>query len=223
MTRKDIANKSLDQVIGVRLSEDMKQKLDNIFVDLPNYSAKLRYVVVEYLKFVEKYPYLNVSKETLNPQDAGFPLCDFVKALYDGNELIGFHCSLRTPPLELPRIKVGRITLKATTTDLCWTCIETCKKSKLGVNLFSHITLETIREHKEKYKADSTRVVNEEGGRPKVNRDEAFKLFALDRPKKYVKKQLRISESTWWRLKGEYEALSSEERNKVVNGIASYS
>ena len=223
MTKKHIVNKSLDQVVSVRLSEGLKQKLDSLFVDLPNDSAKVRYVVLEYFKFVEKYPYLNISKETLSPQEAGFPLCEFVKPLYDGNELIGFHCSLRNPPLDLPRIKVGRITLKATTTDLCWKCIESCKKSKLGVNFFSHITLEAIREHKEKYKADSTRVVSEGGGRPKVNRDEAFKLFALDRPKKYMKKQLHISESTWWRLKGEYEALSSEERDKLVKCVASYS
>lgn len=187
MTNEHKANKS-SVVVKTRISQNLKEKLDKLFVDLPNDSAKLRYVVSEYFKFIEKFPYLNIAKETLNPEDAGFLPCDFVKALYDGNELIGFHCSLRKPLPDLPRIKVGRITFKLATPDLCWTCVEVCKKSKLGINPFSHITLESISERKRKYKPDLTRIhIEGTGGRPKVNREEAFKLFALDRPKKFIK------------------------------------
>lgn len=221
MTKKHTPNKSLDKVISVRLSKGLKEKLDKLFVDLPNDSAKVRYVVSEYFKFIERFPYLNIKQDTLNPEDAGFPPCDFVKVLYDRNEFIGFHCSLRRPLPNLPRIKVGRITFKLATPDLCWTCVETCKKSKLGIKLFSHITLESISEHKRKYKVKSARVYT--GHRPKVNREEAFKLFALERPKKYVKKQLRISERTLWMLKEEYEALSPVEREKIKKSVADYS
>ena len=215
---------SLDQRITVRLSEEEKQELDkSLFVDLPNDSAKLRYVVLEYCKFVKKYPYLSINQETLNPQDVGFPPCPFVKAIYWKGEFLGFHCrAIKPPAFTLPTIRVGRLSLKVTTPEDCWDCLELCKKSKLGVNLFSHITLDSIREHKKEYRVDRarTRIAGTKGG--KVNRVGAFKMFALDRPKKYVKRQMRIAERTYWRIKEEYEALSPTEKAKIVKSVSNY-
>jgi hypothetical protein len=224
MSKSISANKDSDQRVTVRLSDDLKQKVDNLFVDLPNDSEKVRYILAEYFKFIEKYPYLNVSKETLSPSDAGFPPCDLVKPLYDEKgESIGFICLLRRPLLNLPRIKVGRLTFNATSTEICWGCVEIGKKMKLGVDPFSRVTLEAIREHKEKYKPDPMRVMAEGGrGAPKINREEAFKLFALNRPKLFMKRQLHIAEASWWRLKREYEALSLEEKEKIVKSVANY-
>ncbi|MBA7468580.1 hypothetical protein ES707_03831 [subsurface metagenome] len=119
-------------------------------------------------------------------------------------------------------MKLWRLSLKVTTPEDCWDCMELCKKSKLGVNLFSRITLDSIKEHKKKYKVDSTRIRGEKG-RLKVNREEAFKLFALDRPKKYIKKQLRMAEASYFRIRNEYEALSQTEKNEIVKGVDTYS
>ena len=231
MSKKHIANKSLDQRVTVRLSTEEKQNVENLFVDLPNVSAKLRYVVLEYFKFVKKYPYLSSNQETLNPEDAGFLPLLCVKPIYWEGKFLGFQCIIRKPPIDLPRISLKdseghRITLKITTPDLCVSCVELCRKKKIGLDLFSHITLESIREHKKAYKVDRvrTRIADTKGraGR-KVNRDEAFKMFALDRPKKYVKRQLRIAERTYWRIRGEYEALSPAEKEKIVASVSNYS
>ena len=220
MTREHTPNK--DFVVYTKISQDLKEKLDSLFVDLSSDSSKVRHAVSEYVKFVEKYPYLNIKQETVNPEDAGFLPCPFVKAIYWNGEFLGFHCLLRKPLLDLPRIKVGRITLKATTADLCCACIEMGKKSKVGIDLFSHITLDSIREHKWKYKEDSTKIdstrIRPEGkaGRAKVNRKEAFKLFSKGCPKKFIKNQLRIAEATYWRIKKEHDALSRTEKNELL-------
>lgn len=49
-------------------------------------------------------------------------------------------------------------------------------------------------------------------GRPKVDRGEALTLFALNWDKKKIKKELKIGEATYWRIKREFDALSGSEQ-----------
>jgi len=229
MNSKKTLNKDLGQKVQTRLSEDLKQKLDSLFVDLPNDSAKLRHIVSEYFKFVEKYPYLNSNQKTITPEDAGFIPCPFVKAIYWNGEFLGFHCRARKPPaFKLPTIRVGRLSLQVTTPEDCIDCRELCRINKVGIDIFSKITTkqialakEQIRKNNWKYtedstKVDSTRIRPEGGGRPQVNREEAFKLFAKGCPKPFIKKQLRIAEATYFRIKLQYEALTPTEKDNFA-------
>jgi len=216
MTKEHTLNK--DFVVQTRISQELKEKLDSLFVDLPNDSAKLRYIVSEYFKFVEKYPYLNINQKTQNPEDAGFPPCPYVKAIYWDGEFLGFHCrAIRPFAFKLPTIRVGKVSLKVTTPEDCWDCQNICRMEKVGIDLFSHITLESIREHKKKRRWDSMGIRTEGAGRPKVKRKEAFKLFIKGCPKKFIKKQLRITEATYYRIKREFKALSRTEKQEIIN------
>ncbi|MBA7655534.1 hypothetical protein ES703_63440 [subsurface metagenome] len=230
MTKEHTPNKVLVHVIKTKISQDLKQKLDKLFVDLSSDSAKVRCAVSEYFKFVEKYPYLNISQETVTPEDAGFIPCPFVKAIYWDGEFLGFHCRARKPPaFKLPTIRVGRLNLQVTTPEDCIDCRELCRINKVGIDIFSNITTkqialakERIRKHKWKYTEDSTTVASTrihtkgKAGRAKVNRQEAFKLFSKGCPKKFIKNQLRIAEATYFRIQREYDALTPTEKDNFV-------
>ena len=51
--------------------------------------------------------------------------------------------------------------------------------------------------------------------RPKIDRGNALRLFALNWNKKQIKKELKIGEATYWRIKAEYERLSDVEKQKI--------
>lgn len=149
---KDTINYVIDLGLGkaLSLSQELIKKLDKIFID-KSPIEKLNIVVDNFLKWHEKFPYLTVQK-IITPEDAGFPQCPLIYPLYYGEEFLGFHCLAKRPPLNLPRIKVGKLTLNYTTSDICWRCVELCKKQKLGIDLFHDITLDQIKLHKEEEK-----------------------------------------------------------------------
>ena len=133
------------------LSKELTGKLDKIFIEA-SATEKLNIVIDSFLKWHEKFPYLTVEK-TITPEDAGFPLCPFVKALYWNEKLIGFHCRARRPPLNLPKIRVEKnLSFNYVTAEDCWICVELCKKQKLGIEPFRDISLEQIKVAKEEQK-----------------------------------------------------------------------
>ena len=51
--------------------------------------------------------------------------------------------------------------------------------------------------------------------RAKKNRGKVFRLFALNWNKRKIKKELRLSERTYWRMKAEYDKLSKTEKQTI--------
>lgn len=53
--------------------------------------------------------------------------------------------------------------------------------------------------------------------RPKINRKKTMRLFALNWNRKKIKKEMKIGEATYWRIKAEYDRLSEAEKAKIKN------
>lgn len=53
--------------------------------------------------------------------------------------------------------------------------------------------------------------------RKKIDRRETLRLMVLNWSKKQIKKKLKISERTYWRIKAEYDKLSEAEKAKIKN------
>jgi len=53
--------------------------------------------------------------------------------------------------------------------------------------------------------------------RPKINRREAIRLFALNWNRKKIKREMKIGEASYWRIKAEYDKLSEAEKAKIKN------
>ena len=133
------------------LSPELLKKLDNFFIE-GTHEQKLNFMVANFLKWHEKFPYLNIQKE-ITPEDAGFPTCPLVKAVYWKNEFLGFHCRAIKPLVfRLPIMKVGILTLQITTSKDCWECMELCKQAKAGFNLLPKVSFEQIDLHKKEMK-----------------------------------------------------------------------
>jgi hypothetical protein len=132
------------------LSKELNEKLDKIFIDATP-TEKLNIVVDTFLKWHEKFPYLTVQRK-ITPQDANFPSCPMVGALYWKGEFLGFYCRARKPPLNLPRIKIGNISFPCVTDEDCWLCVELFKKQKLGLDPYRDISLEQVKLAKEEHK-----------------------------------------------------------------------
>ena len=132
--------------------QDLIKKIDNLFIE-GTHKEKLNFIVEQFFKWHERFPYLTIQA-TIDPLNAGFPPCPFVKAIYWEGDFLGFHCRvIKAPAFDLPRIKIGRLTLRVTTPDDCWDCIELCKKQKVGIDLFQPITLKQIQLRKTQQKA----------------------------------------------------------------------
>jgi hypothetical protein len=143
--RSNIGNVILDIILNETsfLDQELIKKLDNVFLE-GTYKEKLNLIVDNFLKWHEKFPYLTTQR-TIRPEDAEFPPCPFVKAIYWEGKFVGFQCRvIKSPAFDLPRLKVGRLTLKVTTPDDCWDCVELCKKRKIGINFFQHINIKQI-------------------------------------------------------------------------------
>ena len=167
------------KVLGLTPSQDTSQeqdlikKIEGLFIE-GTYKEKLNFIIEQFFKWHKRFPYLT-TQATIDPLNAGFPSCPFVKAIYWEGEFLGFHCRVIKPPaFGLPRIKIGRLTLKVTTPDDCWDCIELCKKLKVGIDVFQGITIKqielrktqqkTLREQsKSQYEKEITQKLQDEG------------------------------------------------------------
>lgn len=140
------------------LSKDLTEKLGKIFLEASPIE-KLNIVVDSFLKWHEKFPYLNIQRE-ITPEDAGFLPLECVKPIYWENKFLGFQCIIKQCPIDLPHISFKdssghHITLKVTTPELCATCVGLSKTAKRGIDLFQGITLEQVKLNKEKLKKPS--------------------------------------------------------------------
>jgi hypothetical protein len=134
------------------LSSELIKKLENVFIE-GTLQEKLNLIVDNFLKWHEKFPYLTTQRE-ITPENAGFPPCALVKAVYWEGEFLGFCCrAIKPPAFDLPRMKIGKLTFKVVTSQDCWDCVELYKKQKkIGVDIFGNISIETIQLHKERIK-----------------------------------------------------------------------
>jgi hypothetical protein len=148
--RSKLGDVILDAILNETsfLNRELIEKLEKIFIE-GNYKEKVNFIVDRFLEWHKKFPYLTIQR-AITPEDAGFPLCPFVKAIYWKGEFLGFHCrAIKPPALKLPTIRVGRLSLQVTTPEDCWDCIELCKQKKIGLDFFGHISMEQITSKKE--------------------------------------------------------------------------
>lgn len=80
--RSQIGNVILDIILSETsfLDNELIKKLENLFIE-GTHKEKLNLIVEQFLKWHERFPYLTVQTD-ITPQDAGFPPCPFVKAIY---------------------------------------------------------------------------------------------------------------------------------------------
>ena len=196
------------------LSKELTEKLNKIFIEASPIE-KLNIAVDSFLKWHEKFPYLNIQRE-ITPEDAGFPPCPLVKAVYWKGEFLGFHCRAIKPiAFRLPIMKVGSLTLQITTPKDCWDCIELCKKDDAGLSLVPKVSFEQIDLHKkeitEQNKTQSEREISyklEEAGLRMSYQDvkKVFQNLHYDNEKQKWKairkasKKIGISHSTIYKL-----------------------
>jgi hypothetical protein len=129
------------------LPSELLKKIDSFFIE-GTYTEKLTVMIDTFLKWHEKFPYLNIQKE-ITPEDADFPPCPLTQAVYWEGEFLGFHCRAIKPlAFRLPIMKVGKLTLQITTPQNCWDCIELRKEVSTGVGSIGLPTLEQIERHK---------------------------------------------------------------------------
>jgi len=108
---------------------------------------KLHFAMDRFFESDKKYPYLTTQEEK-TPENAGFPPCPYVKALYWKEEFLGFHCrAIKPPAFKLATIPVGKLHFRVTTPEDCWDCQKLCKQNKVGLDIFGHITHEDIAFH----------------------------------------------------------------------------
>jgi hypothetical protein len=157
---KDYLNEAIIYTIDLGLektpllSKELTEKLNKIFIEASP-TEKLNIVVDSFLKWHEKFPYLNIQRE-ITPDDAGFPPCPLVKAVYWKGEFLGFHCRAIKPiAFRLPIMKVGSLTLQITTSKDCWECMEICKQANAGLKLFPKVSFEQIDLHKKEIKEEN--------------------------------------------------------------------
>jgi len=137
------------------LSKELNEKLNKIFIEATP-TEKLNIVVDSFLKWHEKFPYLNIQRE-ITPEDAGFLPLECVKPIYWENKFLGFQCIIKQCPIDLPHLSFKdssghHITLKVTTPELCSTCVGLYKTAKRGIDLFQGITTEQVKLAKEEHK-----------------------------------------------------------------------
>jgi hypothetical protein len=207
-----VVENALDQTSP--LSPELLKKLDNFFIE-GTPSEKLTMMVNNFLKWHEKFPYLNIQRE-ITPEDAGFPPCPLVRAVYWKGEFLGFHCRAIKPlAFRLPIMKVGSLTLQITTPKDCWECMEICKQANAGLKIFPKVSFEQIdlhkKEIKEQNKTQSEREIAnklEEAGM-RMNYEDVKKIFQnlhYDKEKEKWKairkasKKVGISHSTIYKL-----------------------
>jgi hypothetical protein len=210
--------------IAFRITEQEAQEIEKAtFID-GTIHQKAYYLIKRALEISRKFPYL-CTPEEVKPEDAGFPPCDYVKPFYWNNEFIGFHCLLKNPPLDLPKYRVGNITIKACKSDICWTCVELYKKLKTGIGILPNLPLEIIAERKKQLLQIKKEEIRLRGkpGKPPINRELAFKLFALGKSKKEIKQLLMCSQRTYWRLQKEWENLPAEDKDKIKKSVIGFS
>jgi hypothetical protein len=184
------------------LDQELIKKLGNVFIE-GTLQEKLNLIVDNFLKWHEKFPYLTVQRE-ITPEDADFLPCTFVKAIYWQGEFLGFSCRLKSPPLDLPRMKVGKLSFKVVTPEDCCDCQELCKNQKVGVDVFRHISIEMIekqrkeirlsKESKSDYEKTVDQILAEEGIRRNYKEVKAiFEQLIYDNN---AKKWKRIDEAS---------------------------
>jgi hypothetical protein len=155
------------------LNPELLKKLNKLFME-GTYEQKMNFIVDNFLKWHEKFPYLNIQRE-ITPEDAGFLPLECVKPIYWENKFLGFQCIIKQCPIDLPRLSFKdssghHITIKVTTKELCSTCVELSKKQKVGLNLFGNITLEQIQIFKKEIKKIK------EQNKPQIEREITNKL-----------------------------------------------
>lgn len=151
--RTKVGDLILDTILNEAsfLTQDLTKKLDNLFID-GDYKEKVNFVVDRFLEWHKKFPYLTIQRE-ITPEDADFPSCPFVKAVYWEGEFLGFHCrAIKSPAFKLPTVRVGRLNLQITTPEDCWDCINLCKQKKIGLDVFGQISMEQVSLKKEQIK-----------------------------------------------------------------------
>jgi len=112
-------------VITFRITEQEAEEIEkSIFID-GTIHQKAYALMKKGLEFAKQYPFL--TKNDIKPEDAGYPLCDYIKPFYWEGKFIGFRCRMKNPPIDLPKYRAGKLTVKICEPDDCQLCIEARK------------------------------------------------------------------------------------------------
>jgi len=108
-------------VITFRITEQEAEEIEkSIFID-GTIHQKAYALMKKGLEFAKQYPFL--TKNDIKPEDAGYPLCDYIKPFYWEGKFIGFRCRMKNPPIDLPKYRAGKLTVKICEPDDCQICI----------------------------------------------------------------------------------------------------